>query len=348
MKVSFKEYKIISEAGQDAGKLELVKTDVKTAEKYAQKSFEKHGKVLEEEIPDFKINYKTAQKAAAGGKTKRKDMPVIDENDVRQLQARLKTGAIDVNDPFTKENVKNPFPKGLSGKEAEEWLVAGLKDGDSEDDKVSAKMEKVTVKDLKPIQKQIYFDKSIDGSAEFGAKGTRDFLTKNSTFIVSADNYIIDGHHRFLSGLLIDPNMKVNCLVIDLPISTFLPMALSYSDAIGNKRNESINEAVSVKIGGKKITAGDDILVIDKSDKDGKFAYRLGGQNDDGDYVFRGVSTGADYNPWASAMTKTVSKKDLKKLKLFTMDDETKSKNSRSRSAAFSQAMANSEIGAYS
>jgi len=239
MDVSFKEYHRITEAGQDVGKLELVKTDVDTAQEYGEESFEQQGRELLEEIPDFRINYKTAQKAANGGKTKRKDMPVIDENDVKQLQARLKEGAIDLSAPFTKEHIKNPFPKGLSGTEAQDFLTAGLEinDGDRDDDKVSAKMQRVVVKKLKPIQKQIYFDKSIDGTAQFGAKGTKDFLTKASTFIVSADNYIIDGHHRFLSGLLVDPNMKVNCLVIDLPISTFLLMSLSYSDAIGNKRN---------------------------------------------------------------------------------------------------------------
>jgi hypothetical protein len=85
--------------------------------------------------------------------------------------------------------------------------------------------------------KQIYFDKSITAIAENGIKGTINFLTDNTTFVASSDNHIVDGHHRFLSGLLVNPDMKVHTLVVDLPISKFLPLALSFSDAVGNKRN---------------------------------------------------------------------------------------------------------------
>jgi len=64
------------------------------------------------------------------------------------------------------------------------------------------------------------------------------FMTgKNNVFIMSKDLYIIDGHHRFLSGVLLDPNMQINALIIDLPIAKLLPLTLSYSDAVGNKRN---------------------------------------------------------------------------------------------------------------
>ena len=229
----------LTEAGQDAGKLELVKTGVEEAYEFGKEAFETQGYNMDEEIPDFEENYKIAKSAASGGTTKRKDMPVIDDNDVKQLQDRLKSGSIDVSKPFSKDAKKNPFPSGLSGEQAQKWLEDGLKknDGDADDDKVSVKLKRIAAKKLKPIQQQIYFDKSIQGCAQFGRKGTTDFLMNNSTFIVSSDNRIIDGHHRYLSALLIDPDMKVECLVIDLPISVLLPMTLSYSDAIGNRRN---------------------------------------------------------------------------------------------------------------
>ena len=238
--MTFAEY--ITEAGEAAGKMELIKTKVEQAETFAHKMFNKFGNILEEEIPDFVENYKIAQKKAGKGSTLRKNMPVIDEKDVKDFKMRLEDGYIDINKEYSKgTDPKNPFPEGLSGKKAEEWLVAGLKsitaDGKNTDE-IKTKLAKVKVSDLKPIQKQIYFDKSITATAEFGAKGTTNFLTKKSTFIVSADNFIIDGHHRFLSGLLIDPNLEVNCLVIDLPISKFLPLSLAYGDARGNKRND--------------------------------------------------------------------------------------------------------------
>lgn len=232
---------ILSEAGESAGSMELVKTSVEKARKFAEKAFKTKNMDLDKEIPNFDANYKIAKKAASGGETKRVDMPVIDNPQVKQFQSRLKRGHIDFKAPFAnKKDQKNPFPKGLSGNTAKEWLQNGLEihDGDKNDDKVSVKMTSLAVKNLRPIQKQIYADISINITADNGVKDSVSFLTgKSNIFVISADNRIIDGHHRFLSALLIDPNMKVNCLAIDLPISKLLPMSLSYGDAIGNKRN---------------------------------------------------------------------------------------------------------------
>ena len=166
-------------------------------------------------------------------------MPVITDEDVKKFQARLEKGEIDIHRPFAKDPVvkSNPFPEGLSGLKAKKWLELGLKDGSKEDDRIDVRITKVAVKDLKPIQKQIYFDKSMDATKKFGAAGSIDFVKNKSFFVVSKDNFIIDGHHRFLSALLIDPTAKVNALQIDLPIKKLLPMATAYGDAIGNKRN---------------------------------------------------------------------------------------------------------------
>ena len=186
-----------------------------------------------------KEEIKKVQKGANLGSTLRKDMPVIEIDDVKKMQKQLQKGAIDINSPHPKDQ-KDAFPQGLKGKEAEQWQKDGLKpfDGDAKDDIVNVKMDKKEIGTLKPIQKQIYFDKSIGATAEFGAEGTKSFLTKNSIMVVSADNFIIDGHHRWLSGNLIDPKMKVPALVIDLPIDTLLPLSLSYGDSIGNDRNK--------------------------------------------------------------------------------------------------------------
>lgn len=229
----------ITEDGQAAGKLELVKTPLEKARPYAEEAFKKNGRDLDKDIPNFDKNYLFAQKHAGTGKTLRKDMPVIEEKDVKDLQRRLAKGEIDVNAPRNKD-FTNPFPDGLKADKAKEWLEGGLKrfDGETKDDVVKVKLGTVKVGDLKPIQKQIYFDKSINATAQFGKEGTTKFLTdKNNTFIVSSDLHIIDGHHRYLSGILLDPNMVVNALIIDLPISKLLPLTLSYSDAVGNKRN---------------------------------------------------------------------------------------------------------------
>ena len=232
----------ILEAGEAAGKLEIIKTPLPKAKEFAEKAMRESDRDLEKELPDFDVNYEKAKKLANLGKTQRKDMPVIEIADVQAMQKKLTSGSIDISAPYsddTKKNNNNPFPEGLDGKRAERWMKDGLKlyDGDAKDDIVKSKMEMVEVGKIKPIQKQVYFDKALVATAEFGSKGTRKFLENDSILILSSDGYLADGHHRLLSAMIIDPKMKVKCIVIDLPMKVMLKLLLSYSDAIGNKRN---------------------------------------------------------------------------------------------------------------
>jgi len=229
--------------GSDAGKLELHKTPLPDAIKYATELFISEGKDLDKELPQFADNYIRVQNLSQRGHTKRKDMPVIDTKDIKRFQKRIKNGFIDIVDPHPHDELHleiDPFPVRLSGNQAKKWLQDGLKrnDGDAHDDKVNVKLETIPVGLLRPIQQQIYFDKSIANIAKDGSKGSRKFLGGDSVFIASADHKIIDGHHRFLTGMLIDPSIKVKVLVIDLPISKLLPLAVAYGDSIGNERNK--------------------------------------------------------------------------------------------------------------
>lgn len=225
---------MIEAGGQRAGNLELANVKVETAKKW----IEKQGYDLEQ-LPNFDANFRSAKKAATLGRTQRQDMPVIMDDDVRSFKQRLERGVIDITVPFAnKQHKDNPFPEGLKGKQAKKWVRAGLKDGDMNDDKIKVSGAKVAVKNLKPIQKQIYFDKSMKTIIDFGIEATKSFLSSKTFFIISSDNYIIDGHHRFLAGMLIDPSISVKVVSINLPIAKLLPMTLAYGDAIGNKRNK--------------------------------------------------------------------------------------------------------------
>ena len=226
--------------GAAAGKLELIRTSFAKAKEYVEKMHKDFD--IEKEIPNLQKNYEYAQKLAKGGFAQRKDMPVIDNRDIKLLQKRLKNGAIDIARPFAKNEVPDdPFPQGLDKTIGKKWVSGGLakNDGDAKDDIVDVKIKQVAVGSLKPIQSQIYFDKSIKNVASFGAQGTKDFSASKSNFyVISSDNRIIDGHHRFLSAVLVDPKIKVTALEIDLPIKDLLPLTLSYTDAIGNMRNK--------------------------------------------------------------------------------------------------------------
>jgi len=222
--------------GASAGQLEVITTSLEDAREYALSKFP----TLDKDIPDFDENYILAQKLAYKGSTKRKDMPVITSKDVDKFQKRLSQGKLDITKPFSKDtNQANPFPEGLSGDKANKFLEAGLKknDGNKKDDVVSVTRDKIAAKDLTPIQDQIYFDKGLGTIARNGVDGTIKLLN-SKILIVSSDNRIIDGHHRFLSAILLDRNMKLNVLKINLPLLKLLPLAVAYGDSIGNKRNK--------------------------------------------------------------------------------------------------------------
>jgi hypothetical protein len=221
--------------GSDAGKLNIETTPFDKALAH----MEKRG-LSEKDIPNFEKNYKLAQQKAKIGWTRREGMPVITSRDVQEFQRRLAGGTLDIYKPASPTtDTHDPFPEGLKGKEAEDFVERGLKDGSKTDDIIPIQKRKIPVKDLKPIQKEIFFDKSISKVMLHGMAKSLKFVSETSLFITSSDNYIIDGHHRFLTAILLNPNMRVNCLSIDLPLKKLLPLSLAYGDAIGNQRNKS-------------------------------------------------------------------------------------------------------------
>lgn len=186
---------------------------------------------------DLDTNLSLAKRLAAAGHTKRHDMPVIGSKDMHQFQDRLKSGYIDIRKPFAPTTQdSNPFPTGLSGEDAKDFLARGLKDKAQHDDIITVTRESVPVGKLKPIQSQIYVDKALD-IVKNKNTSLPGYLAGQSYFVTSADGYIIDGHHRWLAGVLVDPSMKAQVLVVNLPLNKLLPMSVAYSDAIGNKRN---------------------------------------------------------------------------------------------------------------
>jgi len=223
--------------GATAGVLEIHSTSIARAVEYAQNVLgDKY-----DEIGKFASNYKFAQSQASQGWARRKDMPVITSRDIHEFQNRLQQGFIDLKAPFAPgTNKSKPFPSGLKGDYAKQWLQNGLAkfDGSPSDDRIKVESRRLAVGILKPIQKQIYVDKSINAMNRDTLAGTKNFLSTQTIYITSSDNYIIDGHHRYLSAMLLNPKMNVQTMAINLPIKELLPMAVAYGDAIGNKRNK--------------------------------------------------------------------------------------------------------------
>ena len=219
----------------EAGNIELKNVDYYFALEYLTRN----GFDVLSIIPNFEKNFNLCKKIFSGGTTLRKNMPRLGREDVLELQTKLKNGAIDIRKPFHKNtNVKNPFPEGLKGEEGEEFLKRGYEDGNMTDDITKVIPGPVVLKKLKPIQQQVYFDQCVDFFLNYRSILTIQKQLTDRYFLISKDNYLLDGHHRLAIGIMMDPNFTSPAIQVSLPFNKLLPLALSFGDAIGNERNK--------------------------------------------------------------------------------------------------------------
>tara|TARA_R110000744_G_scaffold64595_1_gene132919 strand:- start:354 stop:1973 length:1620 start_codon:yes stop_codon:yes gene_type:complete len=102
----------------------------------------------------------------------------------------------------TFDDSKFPFPQAASAEEAEQIFTGGLKDGDPHDDVVKIKVSAdiATCKNIYPTQREIILTNSLEVALriQLGAMP----LGGDIGAIISEDNYIMDGHHRWAGSWL--------------------------------------------------------------------------------------------------------------------------------------------------
>ena len=96
---------------------------------------------------------------------------------------------------------------------------AGIEDGDADDDKVQTGDGEWSVKDLKPSQTSMNVGKAV----AFAIAA----ILENNPFpngpggdlkaIVSGDNHIMDGHHRWIASAMVDPETKIQGKSVQFP-----------------------------------------------------------------------------------------------------------------------------------
>jgi len=98
---------------------------------------------------------------------------------------------------------------------ADAAIGGGFEDKDKSDDVVAGSKAKIAVGELKPAQTEIIKEKAFGMAINFLLNNK----WKNADLgnIVSKDNYIMDGHHRWAAISLIDPSSTVDVTQIDLP-----------------------------------------------------------------------------------------------------------------------------------
>ena len=129
----------------------------------------------------------------------------------------------------TREISVSEFPNPLRGRIKNIFQKKGEMDGSDADDRVKTKFRGWGANQLKPSQSAIYLGKSL-GMAVGGVKGG------NLGSMVSGDNHILDGHHRWAATLLAEPKAKIFGTEVQLGIGDLVPVLRSLGDAFGNKR----------------------------------------------------------------------------------------------------------------
>ena len=128
---------------------------------------------------------------------------------------------------------------GIDQKFAKAAYTSGAKDktGSDDEDKIAGKAKgvKPPVASLKPMQKEVIPEKAVAFAMGFLRDGTPDLGEMEA--IISNDNYIMDGHHRWAARTLIDPTAKVDVAKIDLPATELITALNLYTAQIPRKGN---------------------------------------------------------------------------------------------------------------
>jgi hypothetical protein len=131
-----------------------------------------------------------------------------------------------VTEKATPENVDpKRFPIQLSkaankaGEAADKLVTGGAYDGNPEDDIVTATPGSMPVKSLKPSQSSMNIEKACQFAicAILKVKPFPGGPGGDLGAIITSDNHIMDGHHRWIATGMVDPNASVGGYVVEFP-----------------------------------------------------------------------------------------------------------------------------------
>lgn len=100
--------------------------------------------------------------------------------------------------------------------------------------------ERVNVKDLIPTQNEIFIDEIVENllqKKKFVKKALKGKF-KDEEIIISSDNHIIDGHHKWASAFILNPNCRIKVTKINLKIKKAIKLFNKLLDEI-NANNQS-------------------------------------------------------------------------------------------------------------
>jgi hypothetical protein len=141
----------------------------------------------------------------------------------------------------------------VSGDAAKAAYKGGKNDGDMEDDKIPSKKVSVAAGKLKPSQKEVVPQKAVEFafSAIMKINPMPSGPGGDLQAIISNDNYIMDGHHRWAATFLVDPSATLDATQIDLPGGALVTALNVVTKGLGRGGNTGKGDIS--KFGGKPI-----------------------------------------------------------------------------------------------
>jgi hypothetical protein len=141
----------------------------------------------------------------------------------------------------------------INKKAANASIGKGGADGDRKDDVVGGKKASIAVKNLQAAQTEIIAEKAIGMAigTMLNTKPTK--IGGDLGSIVSEDNFIMDGHHRWAATFLCDPSAKVEATQIDLPgkslVTALNTITVGMFNRGGNSGDGNIKDFTGKNIG---------------------------------------------------------------------------------------------------
>jgi hypothetical protein len=141
----------------------------------------------------------------------------------------------------------------INKKAAISSIGKGKSDGDKKDDEIGGKRVSIAVKNLQAAQTEIIAEKAIGMAIGTMLNTTPTKIGGDLGSIISSDNFIMDGHHRWAATFLCDPNAKVQAVQIDLPgkvlVTALNTITVGMFNREGNPGFGNIEEFTSKNIG---------------------------------------------------------------------------------------------------
>ena len=164
------------------------------------------------------------------GEVNRENMPVIKYKDTEEFDKLIKTLSAKSVKEFQEKLDVNIKDEEFDFKKFIKNEIPYIYFERTEDKKKQIKTAtiKKEAKLLFPIQNELFLEKIISNIIKYGIPSEENFITKR-TLVVSKNNFIIDGHHRWLTTMIFKPELELEMLKIQMSLNELYTVLMAYN-----------------------------------------------------------------------------------------------------------------------